>query len=175
MLNSKVFLGLAAGLFGLILIASAWLVFFPSRSQLQLAVMLALWLCMTLPLMLLVVRLNKGKRRFLCILFLTLSASLFGLLYCIVVADPGGDRELVESLVLSGHKVEVYHLDRHDHTALEIFWGRETDWFANRYQQDHFSVDEIETTGNLVTIQEMFSNRAVVLDLDASVIVPELP
>lgn len=89
---------------------------------------------------------------------------LLSLLYGIGSATPDPNRELVKAFVVEGKQLELYHLDRHDHTAVEIFVGPEGG-LAQRYVRDHFTIKETEQVHNFVYIHNSLQAEELRLNL----------
>lgn len=148
-----------------------WLEFFPSKYTTKLIFMLLLWLVQLLSLLWWIKTTTATMEGGLGTLYWVLAAAftLVSLLYCMGSAAPNQDRELVKEFISNGNRVELYHLSRHDHTALEVFYGADG-WLAQRYFQDHFTIKDIERKGDLISIQNSLQAEVLILEVETMTI-----
>jgi len=165
--------GILTLLFTGVLAAFYWLDFFPSKYKVKMGIMLTIWLLQLLSLLWWIKSATATMEGGLGILFWVLGTAfaLMSLLYCIGSSTPNNDRELVKDLVHKGKRVELYHLYRHDHTALELFYATDG-LLAKRYFQDHCTIKNIELEGDRLLIQNSLQAEQLVLDLKAMEVVP---
>lgn len=149
------------------LVAFYWLEFFPSKYTTKLLLMLLLWLVQLLSLLWWIKTMTTTTEGGIGTLYWVLGATfaLVSLLYCMGSAAPNQDRELVKEFISNGKRVELYHLSRHDHTALEVFYGADG-WLAQRYFQDHFTIKGIERKGDLISIQNSLQAEVLTLEVE---------
>lgn len=144
--------------------------FFPSKSKVKLGLMLPLWLLQTVAILWWVKTLplqGVGKIALWIAAGVIIVASL---LYCFGSTAPSSDREQVKEFVLDGKRVELYHLDRHDHLALELFYGTDG-LLAKRHYQDHFKIGEAAVDNNRLTIEPVLGGKTLTLDLQTMTLI----